>query len=213
MFLTRLRKDTEGAAIVEFTVIAIALLVVVGGLFDFMFIFWQRNMLIKAVERGARIAAVSDPVVAGLGTVNMMPAGCTNPGDPWPAGGGTYGPFACTANIGKGGAISGNCGAAVSTIIAGRAGGPCSLTSKNAYSIGMCDLFKLDNASVTITYSDTGLGFCGRPQGPVPTITVRVTKAPFTYFFLGGLLKFANLSLATAQTTITGEDLSTPSPP
>ncbi|MGH6852283.1 MAG: TadE/TadG family type IV pilus assembly protein [Methylocella sp.] len=218
MFLTRLRKNAEGAAMVEFAVVAFVLLVIVGGLFDFMYIFWQRNMLIKAVERGARIAAVSDPVVAGLSGVNMMPKGCTNPGDPWPPGGGTYGPFACAANIGKGYAISGTCLAAVDTIIYGRGGaaGACGAAGKNTYTIGMCDLSQnlgLGGAAVNIAYSDTGLGFCGRPQGPVPTITVTVTNAPFDYFFLGGLLGLANLNLNTAAATITGEDLSSSAPP
>jgi hypothetical protein len=215
MLLNRLRKDVEGATMVEFAVVLFALVLLVGGLIDFMNIFWQRNMLIKAVERGARIAAVSNPVVAGLATVNMLPAGCTA-GTPWPPGGGTYGPFSCTATIGAGGAIGGTCSAAVSKIVSGRAGGACGLAGHNTYTLGMCDLFNLAGASVTITYGDTGLGFCGRTDlagnpAPVPTITVTVQNAQFRHFFLAGL--YPALNLTTAQATITGEDLSFAAPP
>jgi TadE-like protein len=213
MLLNRLRKDVEGATMVEFAVVLFVLVLLVGGLIDFMNIFWQRNMLIKAVERGARVAAVSDPVVAGLATVNMLPAGCTGPGAPWPQGGGNYGPFSCTATIGPGPgyAITGTCNAAVNKIVSGRAGGACGLAGHNTYTLGMCDLFNLAGANVTITYSDTGLGFCGRtnPAGnpaPVPTITVTVQNAQFRHFFLAGL--YPALNLTTAQATITGEDLS-----
>jgi len=99
----------------------------------------------------------------------------------------------------------------VNKIVSGRAGGACGLAGHNTYTLGMCDLFNLAGASVTITYSDTGLGFCGRPGGPVPTITVTVQNTQFRHFFLAGL--YPALNLTTAQATITGEDLSFAAPP
>jgi hypothetical protein len=104
MFLTRLRKDVEGPVMVEFAVIGFLLMVLVLGLFDFMSMFWQRNMAIKAVERGARIAAVSAPVAGGppgplpcaagsLCATYSMPAGCAPGTVPEPAGA-----FDCVCN-------------------------------------------------------------------------------------------------------------------
>jgi len=74
MLLNRLRKDVEGATMVEFAVVLFALVLLVGGLIDFMHIFWQRNMLIKAVERGARIAAVSESRCGRLGDSKYVSA-------------------------------------------------------------------------------------------------------------------------------------------
>ena len=106
----------------------------------------------------------------------------------------------------------------MNTIVFGRAGGACGLPGKNPYTLGMCDVFPaLTAANVVVEYSDTGLGFCGRPTGPVPTITVYIgnppgapaaaTPVPLSYFFLAGLLTLPALNFGTAQATITGEDL------
>ena len=63
-----------------------------------------------------------------------------------------------------------------------------------------------------IEYRQTGLGYAGRPGGPVPTITVRLQGIPFEFHFLGGLLGFANIQIPATTTTITGEDLCFNSP-
>lgn len=216
MFLSRLRNDIEGSSTVEFAIIAMVLLLLVGGIFDFMSIFWQRNMLIKAVERGARIAAVSNPVAGGASGISsslVSPGGCTA-GAAYPAG--AY-DCVCTATVGASsttGSCTGTCGAfsqpAMNTIIYGRGGGSCGLTGRDLYTMGMCDVISnLVGATVIVEYSDTQLGYCGRPAGPVPTITVTVQNIQFSYVFLGGLMSLANPSLTTAKATITGEDLST----
>jgi hypothetical protein len=223
MLFSRLRKDVEGATMVEFAVVLSVLLLLVGGLIDFMNIFWQRNMLIKAVERGARIAAVSNPVAGGANGLNAFdaPGGCI-PGNSYPPGA-----FDCVCTGATGACAAGPIGpcgaaynaAAMNTIVTGRLGGACGIPGKNTYTLGMCDLFSaLTAANVVVEYSDTGLGFCGRPGGPVPTITVSVGRpparpVPLRYFFLAGLLTFPTLNFGTAQATITGEDLSFAGPP
>lgn len=215
MFLTRLRNDAEGSSLVEFAVVLSLLFIFLGGLLDFMYISWQRDMLIKAVERGARIAAVSDPVAKGLPSA---PNGCI-PGDPYPAGA-----FDCVCTTGG---CAGTCpgvtfdGNALNTIVYGRGGtaGTCGAAGKNPYTIGMCDLYNLTPANVSIEYSDTNLGFCGRPGGPAPTITVSVQNVILQNFFLPASIFPNALNLTTgnniaapAKTTITGEDLSFASP-
>jgi TadE-like protein len=228
MLLNRLHKDVKGAAMVEFAVIAFLFFVLLGALFDFTHMFWQRNMLIKAVERGARVAAVSNPVAGGAGglTAFRAPNNC-QPGDPYPAGA-----FDCVCSGASATCTAGPngpCGlaydaAAMNTILTGRAGGACGLLAKTTYTLGMCDLYPgLTAANVVVEYSDTGLGFCGRPGGPVPTITVYIgnppgapagaQRVPLRYFFLAGLLNLPNLNFSSARATITGEDLSFAWPP
>lgn len=72
----------------------------------------------------------------------------------------------------------------------------------------MCDIFpRIDLANVVIEYVDSGLGYAGRPGGPVPTIQVRIQNIPFEFFFLGDLLGFGQINIPPMTSTITGEDL------
>jgi len=57
-----------------------------------------------------------------------------------------------------------------------------------------------------------GLGYAGRPAGPVPTIRVSLQNMPFRFFFLGALLGFRDIQIPEVPTTITGEDLYSCSP-
>jgi hypothetical protein len=225
MLLSRLCKDAEGATMVEFTVILFFLFLLLGGLVDFMYIFWQRNMLVKAVERGARIAAVSNSVAGGPSGLDgfSTPGGCT-PGDLYPPAA-----YDCVCNGATGACTAGAngpCGlayntAAMNTIVYGRGGSAatCRAAGKNTYTIGMCDLATtltatgdvtpLTPANVIVEYSDTGLGFCGRPGGPVPTIDVQLQNVKLNYFFLAGFFfNVTSLNLpTTVKSSITGEDL------
>ena len=209
MLLTRLRKDESGATMVEFAIVCSLLLLVVGGLFDFMFAFWQWNMAIKAVERGARIAAVSNPVAGGLAAMNTV---TTTRGDPYLAGS-----FDCVCS-GATSSCTGSCGgfnaAALNTIVYGRGNGAaCNKAAANVYAIGMCNLSNLiTTAKVSVEYSATGIGFQGKPCGPIPTITVQLQNVQFGYVFLRGLMKLTNATFPPVKTTITGEDLSFNSP-
>jgi hypothetical protein len=65
---------------------------------------------------------------------------------------------------------------------------------------------------VRIEYIATGLGFWTRPGGAVPTIRVSIINHPFQFFFLGGLLGFANITMPSMISTVTGEDLSSAAP-
>jgi hypothetical protein len=56
-----------------------------------------------------------------------------------------------------------------------------------------------------VAYQQTGLGFAGRPGGPVPTITVALQKMTFEFFFLDAL--GVKIAMPAMTTTITAEDL------
>src|SRR5215831_19129873 len=68
----RFIRDDNGGVLVEATIMITIVFVFVLGAIDFLFAFYQWNAATKAVQVGARIAAVSDPVVSGL---NALSAG------------------------------------------------------------------------------------------------------------------------------------------
>lgn len=211
----RMIVDEYGAAMVEMTIIIPLLLTLVLGFVDFGYAFYQWNAANKGVQIGARLAEISNPVATALPTVvDTLPSG-KSPGDPVASG--TY-DFVCTANsagtascsscVGTTCTATGSDQAAFTLVYAGD-DGVCGGTS-NPGRPGMCDFFPgLKKSEVQIEYMATGLGYWTRPGGPVPTIRVSIVNHPFQFFFLGGLLNFANITMPNMLSTVTGEDLST----
>src|SRR5260370_6236050 len=66
MPLNHFLRDQRGAVMVEVTIMLSLTLVLVLGAIDFLLLFYQWNAAAKAVQMGARLAAVSDPVASGL---------------------------------------------------------------------------------------------------------------------------------------------------
>ena len=60
--LRDLRRDADGAVMVEFSIVILVLLTVTGGMVDFSLALYQYNNASKAVQLGGRLAATSDPV-------------------------------------------------------------------------------------------------------------------------------------------------------
>jgi hypothetical protein len=210
----RLASDQNGAVLVEATVMMIIILVFVLGSIEFLFVFYQWNAATKAVQIGARLAAVSDPVALGLNNLSTaVEDSSLYPGDSMPF-------FEVTCNgatmsckcVGNCVGVSGYSTEAMNTIIFGRGSSSCT-DATSFYSAGMCDIFsRIRPENVTITYVQTGLGYVGRPGGPVPTVVVALQNLPFEFFFLRGLLGFKNIPIPALTTAITGEDLSTAAP-
>jgi hypothetical protein len=65
---------------------------------------------------------------------------------------------------------------------------------------------------VSIEYENTGLGFAGRPGGPVPTITLRLTGLTFELVGLGDLIGIPEITMPDFLVTMTGEDLNASAP-
>ncbi len=218
MRATRVVRDTNGGVLVEVTVMMSIMFVVILGLIDFLFLFYQWNAAAKAVQVGARIAAVSDPVASGLRDVSTAMVGASvRPGSAMPA-------FTVTCDganrtCGCEGACTGfgvYDAEAMNTIVFGRGSKACG-DADSFYHAGMCDIFeRITPANVRIRYTQpappAGLGYAGRPGGPVPTITVSLQNMPFQFFFLGDLLGFRNLQIPAMVTTVTSEDLHSCSP-
>ena len=91
-------------------------------------------------------------------------------------------------------------------IVFGRGSAACG-DATSYYTTGMCDvLTSIAPANVVIVYKQTGLGYAGRPGGPLPTITVSLQDMQFNFFFLSALLG-VHIAMPAMTTTITAEDL------
>ncbi|MCT8972704.1 TadE/TadG family type IV pilus assembly protein [Microbaculum marinisediminis] len=200
--------ENEGATMVEMTLVIVLLFLVTLGFVDFGYALYQWNQASKAVQVGARLAAVSNPVATGLAAKVAELNAEIAPGDPSKS-------YSVVCNgasptcIGLGGLDVD--AAALNRIVFGADGtcGPPFGTGAR----GMCDVFQrnppLGTANVVVEYTYSGLGYAARPGGPVPTIRVQLQDLNFNFFFLAGLLGLGQMEIPPMTGTITGEDLST----
>ncbi|RUU33942.1 pilus assembly protein [Mesorhizobium sp. M6A.T.Ce.TU.002.03.1.1] len=205
--IKRFAKSEDGAAMVEMTIVATLLFALVLGFVDFGHAFYQWNAATKAVQLGARLASISDPVATALATA----APTTTPGAPVVAA--AYGPFVCAYTAGTGACSNGGTFNAANfsrifrgdTAVTNDDACPALATDQRP---GMCHFFPgLRRDNVVIAYSATGLGYQTRFGGPVPTITVSLQNRTFQFFFLQGLMGFADITMPSMLSTVTGEDL------
>ena len=209
-------RDQHGAVMVEVTIMLSITLILVFGAIDFLLLFYQWNAAAKAVQIGARLAAVSDPVASGLNRISQAVVGASvAPGAAMPnfvvtCDGRTA---SCTCNgVNACRGIKGYDGAAMNTIVFGRGSSSCS-DAKSGDGVGMCDIFsRITPTNVKIVYAQTGLGYAGRPGGPTPTITVSLQHLPFQFIFLRGLMGFHDLQIPASTVSLTAEDLSSRAP-
>ena len=207
--LRHLSRDQSGTTTIEFTIVALLFLLLTFGLVEFGHMFWQYNSAAKAAQLGARLAAVSNPVWGEL--VNLEDTG--TPGAAWE----TVYTVTCDGasedctDLGAGEYDD----EAMDCLVFGRsqAAPPCDTECDpagiDADEAGMCDRFaRIAPENVIVTYSHTGLGFAGRPGGPVPTVTVQLTNLTFEFLALGDLLGLQDVTMPPFTVTMTGEDLS-----
>jgi hypothetical protein len=213
-FIARLARDEDGGPLVEVAIILPILILFLFGGVDFMNALYQWNAAAKAVEIGARIAAVSDPIASGLTSIadNALSSGVAS-GGPMPeftveCDGGAS---ACSCASGACDGMGAYSAEAMGFLVYGRAGNNECTPPASQYFAGMCNLHPaIAPQYVTVVYKQTGLGYAGRAFGPVPTITVSLnaasskTKLPFRFFFL----PLAAIAMPQVTTTITGEALS-----
>lgn len=203
-----IRDDHTGAVFAEFAILLPIVVLVVCGSIDFLYAFYQLNAAAKATEVGARIASVSDPVAAGL---NDFPDEAVLNGE---QPGGVLPSFTVTCSDSRC-SCAGTCtgmvdnpfnAKAMDRIVYGQSAGSCSKAEASNV-IGMCDILpSITPANVVIVYTQTGLGYAGRPGGPVPTITVSLRNMQFQFFFLTALLG-VKIAMPSMSTTVTAQDL------
>lgn len=213
-FLRRLGRDQTGTTTIEFTIVVLLFFMLTFGITEFGYLLWQYNSAAKAAQLGARLAAVSNPVWEELASV-------TDDGTPGSAWTKEY-DVTCT-----GGSCSGeDAGAghtfnddAMQCLFYGRnadndppCDDQCAETGIDGEN-GICDRYPyITEENVSVEYRKTGLGFAGRPGGPVPTITLRLTGLTFNFFALGALMGFDQITMPDFEVTMTGEDLNQAAP-
>src|SRR6516162_6434487 len=156
-----LQRDESGAVLVEISILLPIVITILFGSIDFLYAFYQWNAAAKAVQIGARIAAVSDPVAAGLNNLSLaivsasVPPGSTMPYFKITCDGATA---SCTCNtVGACPGVGGYDEAAMRTLVFGRGHSSCT-TPTSAYDAGMCGIFsRIRPDNVVITYTQTGL--------------------------------------------------------
>jgi hypothetical protein len=188
--------DEQGVSLVEGLIVFPLILLAISTFVEFGIAVLQWNQTVKAMQLGARLLAVSDPLVADMGplTADYPP----EQGGPTPAA-----------------AVSVSCGPGGAPCIADRVNrlvfgsdGSCNPAVGTSLS-GMCDFNPAIGVNnVFVTYHRSGLGYVGRPDGPVVTVTLEARNLTFNFMFLGALLGLNSIEIPAHPVTMTGEDLS-----
>ena len=204
-------RRSEGAAAIEFALVCIPLLLITIGIMEFAFALFQWNAAEKATQMGVRMAVVSTPVAGGLNTFDGTGGGKI-PGEEPPADfvNTANAPIVCTGN-----GTSGNCtNAAASGTYTGTYQGAVHTRIVNRMRL----IFpRIAVSNVAVEYYFTGLGFVGRPCGPVPSVTVRLQNLTFDFIVIDSLLTLVagggglgpSMAMPSFIATMTGEDLDT----
>ncbi|WP_031195665.1 TadE family protein [Mesorhizobium sp. L103C119B0] len=191
--------EESGATLAEGLLVMPLVILVFAAFVEFGFAMFQWNQTVKALQFGARKAAVSSSMVTGFDPVTVTAAGSTNGGVAIPVG--ALGPWTCTGRPA--------CTAELNRIVYGGA----TATSCNAIGTGspaMCQLNpRIGINNVRVTYMMSGLGYYGRPGGAVLTIRMEVLGITFNLPVLGALLGLNNVTVPAMPVTVTSEDLNT----
>lgn len=192
------RRQQEGTVMIEGLLVFPLVLLTFAAFFEFGYAVFQWNQTVKALQAGARHIAVSDPLIADLSVFD----GPGDAGDPVPS---TVMSVSC-------GAGTTPCVPAVMNrlIYGADAAGTddqCGNAAENTIP-GMCDFnTRIGVDNVLATYYRAGLGYEGRPYGPVLTIRLEVKGLSFDLPLVGALLSLDTITIPAHPVTITSEDL------
>ncbi|ESY51664.1 MULTISPECIES: TadE family protein [unclassified Mesorhizobium] len=194
-------REESGVTLAEGLIAMPLVLLIFAAFVEFGYAAFQWNQTVKALQFGARRAAVSSSMVAGFdpAIVTALAPGSTNGGVAIPVG--ALGPWTCTG--------SPACTTELNRIVYG-APGVTSCQPIGTGSPAMCQLnprIGIDN--VRVTYMMSGLGYYGRPGGAVLTIRMEVLGITFNLPLLGALLGLNNVTVPAMPVTVTSEDLNT----
>lgn len=193
-------QDDRGISLVESLLVMPIVLLVLVAMIEFGIAVFQWNEATKAVQVGARLAAVSSPITGDVAYDGLVADHTGIPeGNPTPSG-----------------FVSVSCGAGTVPCDATRLarlldGGDGSCQPSGEISMmGMCDFAPFITAeNVRITYHRSGLGYVGRPFGPVSTITVELRQLSFDFLFVDELIPgLTSLEIPAQPVSITSEDVS-----
>ena len=185
-----LLRDEGGTSAAEFALVLPLLLIVLFGTIDVGRYVWSLSQAEKATQIGARWAVATDMIPSGLysysfATSGGVPQGTTVSAAAFP------------------GVICDNAGSACRCV-----SGTCSFpltknsTAFNTLVARMAQIQPdITAANVVVTYSWSGLGFAGDPNGPdvAPLTTVSLRNmqfTPFTSFIFNGAIPLPQFAYA-----------------
>lgn len=197
--ISSFRSSEEGVVLVETMLTLPIVILMMMAMVEVGMAVFQWNLTVKALQVGARLAAVSDPLVgaANYGTLDDD-YGVLIPGDPVPTG---------ITQVSCGAGTTPCDPAALTRLMTG--GDSCGTTTNGGLN-GICDVasFILPE-NIRVTYYRAGLGYVGRPFGTVSTITIELRNQNFDFLFLDKLIPIAgNLQIPAHPVSITSEDIS-----
>ncbi|OWW04102.1 pilus assembly protein TadE [Rhizobium sp. R72] len=191
-------QDTRGVTLAEGLLTFPIVILVFAAFVEFGYAMSQWNQTVKALQYGARLAAVSDPVTANFNAVFPIEAAD-------PLNNGKAAPNDATISSTCGPALA-NCTAALNRLVLG-SDGVCAAGDPHP---GICDInWRIQPQNLMVTYQRSGLGYWGRPDGPVLTMRLEVRNITFDLPVLGALLGLNDITIPAHPVTITTEDLKT----
>ena len=198
-FLNPFRQDESGVALTEALITFPIVMLMFATFIEFGYAMSQWNQTVKALQYGARLAAVSDPLTSDFDDV--FP---TEADDPLNNGDATPNDATITSTCGP---DLDNCSDELSRIVLG-SDGACGTAGDPRP--GICDInWRIQPENLVVTYQRSGLGYWGRPEGPVLTMRLEVRDVTLEMLFLGPLLGLDEIAVPAHPVTITTEDLQT----
>jgi Flp pilus assembly protein TadG len=192
-------RDPSGAVAVEFGLMSVVFITMLVGLMEFGTAYWQWNQAAKALQLGVRLAAVSNPVSSDLTSFTGL-SSTVEEGDPMPYFKRTCSGATVTCTGGTYDA------AAMRTLVYGCGSTSCPTTVQRYPP--MCQIFpRITPQNVIVEYTQTGLGFAGRPGGPLPSITIRLTGLDFNFVVLDSLIGLTAIPMTGLSASAPAEDL------
>ena len=195
--IRELGHRSDGAIGAEFAVVLPVLLLFLLGIIDVGRYMWSINQLEKATQMGARMAVVTDMVPSDLATENFGETLGQGAKIPASSFGGLHcdkfsGTLQCACNSNCSG-IGMTADAAAFQLVTDRMSQIAPI---------------LTDQNVQITYTNSGLGYAGDPNGPdvSPIVTVSTHDVPFTpllFQFFG-----SSVHLPSESASLTLEDAS-----
>ncbi|SCB60677.1 TadE-like protein [Rhizobium aethiopicum] len=195
-------SDSSGASLVEALLTFPIVLLVFAAFIEFGYAMSQWNQTVKALQYGARLAAVSDPLLSAMAFSTAFP---TDASDPLNNGKATPNDSSISATC-----TGAGCSTELKRIVYGSKDAQDCPNMASVAQIGMCHINpRIGATNVVVTYQRSGLGYWGRPDGPVLTMRLEVREVSFDLPILGGLLGLNNITVPAHPVTITTEDLKT----
>ena len=195
----RFAREEHGLALTEAVLVMPIVLIFMTVLVEFSVMMFTWNQSVKAVQVAARRAAVSTPLVGREAYETAMSAdyGTTPSGDPVPGANPSIscGPDGVACNATQ-----------MAALLTGGDG----ICGSGSTMIGACDVAPWIGAdNLTVTYVRSGLGYVGRPNGPVTTVVVQLSNVTVDFLLLDRVIPgINNITIPGHRATVTSEDLS-----